>query len=45
MLGFSRAAVFGSPQFEPGDEFFVEVSDDQLCHESLSRDSDDIGAI
>lgn len=32
MLGFGRPAVFGRSQFEPGDEFLIEVSDDQLAH-------------
>jgi hypothetical protein len=35
MLGFGRPAVFGRSQFEPGDEFLIEVSDDQLGYGSL----------
>ena len=34
VLGFSRAAVFGSAQFEASDELRIEVTDDQLGHDT-----------
>ena len=32
MLSLGRAAVLGGAQFEAGDEFIIEVADDQLSH-------------
>ena len=35
VLGFRRAAVFSGAQFEPGDEFLIEVADNQLSHKII----------